>query len=171
WTLLTFSLPEDQRTLRSRLRAILGWEGFVPIRDGLWLAPGTRDLSAALAPLREELPTGSVLAFEARELDGFSVGERVLSAWDVDGIRRAHEGFIDRWNGASPYSGSPLSMRVVLVADWLDLLRTDPGLPHRFMGKDWPAERSVALYRELRARTESPALREFQEHLARTDSS
>ena len=53
WTLVTFTVPEDQRTLRHRLRSTLTWEGFAPLRDGLWLAPGEVDLAAALeAPAR-----------------------------------------------------------------------------------------------------------------------
>src|SRR5690606_24517270 len=63
WTLVTFSIPEDQRTLRHRLRSTLTGEGFAPIRDGLWLAPGEVDLAASFEPLRSDLPPNAVVAF------------------------------------------------------------------------------------------------------------
>lgn len=76
WTLVTFSIPEGQRMLRHRLRSTLTWEGFAPIRDGLWLAPGEVDLAGSLAPLRQDLAPNTVVAFHARELAGFPIAER-----------------------------------------------------------------------------------------------
>jgi len=149
WTLVTFSIPEDQRTLRHQLRSTLTWAGFAPIRDGLWLAPGEVDLAASLEPLRRDLPTNAVVAFHARELPGFPMGDSVRSAWDVESIRREHLAFIDTWADpvAMVQASSALSLRAMLVADWLALLRVDPRLPREFMDADWPASRSYETYR------------------------
>ncbi|MCS0500313.1 PaaX family transcriptional regulator C-terminal domain-containing protein [Protaetiibacter mangrovi] len=149
WTLVTFTLPEGQRTLRHRLRAALTWSGFAPLRDGLWLAPGDVDLAAALDPLRADLPDGSITAFRASELPGFSMARSVRDAWDVEGIRMAHLAFIDTWGraGSTDGSGNPISARTMLVADWLALLRSDPRLPREFMDADWPADRAYAVHR------------------------
>ena len=70
WTLVTFSVPENQRTLRHRLRSALTWEGFAPLRDGLWLAPGEVDLAVCARAASADLPPGAVTAFHARELPG-----------------------------------------------------------------------------------------------------
>ncbi|WP_435215667.1 PaaX family transcriptional regulator C-terminal domain-containing protein [Streptomyces sp. bgisy034] len=35
----------------------------------------------------------------------------------------------------------------LLGADWLRVLRADPGLSARFLPADWPAARSAAVYR------------------------
>jgi len=148
WTLVTFTVPEDQRTLRHRLRSALTWEGFAPLRDGLWLAPGEVDLAAALEPLRADLPAGAITAFHARELPGYAMADSVRSAWDIDKIRDAHLAFIETWSAAPPAAeaASPLSARSMLVADWLALLGADPRLPRAFLGEDWPADRSFELY-------------------------
>lgn len=162
WTLVTFSIPERQRRVRHRLRATLTWEGFAPIRDGLWLAPGEVDMEASLGPLRADMPDGSVLAFHARELSSFPIAESVRTAWDVDAIREAHLGFIEEWSGAdAPPGAGPLATMVMLVADWLTLLGADPRLPPHFMDDDWPAARSLAVYRGLRDRLAAPAAAEF----------
>lgn len=152
WTLVTFSLPEDLRTLRGRLRSTLTWHGFAPLRDGLWLASGRPALARAIEPLRADLPEGAVMAFHAQELEGFPIASSVRDAWDIDGIRAAHESFIEMWSDATvSESSSAMVMRTILVADWLELLRADPRLPPEFMDDQWPAPDSFALYRRLRA--------------------
>jgi len=163
WTLVTFTVPEDQRTLRHRLRSALSWEGFAPLRDGLWLAPGEVDLAAALEPLREDLPAAAITAFHARELPGYAMADSVRAAWDIDTIRDEHLAFIDTWSDPSTAAeaGSPLSARAMLVADWLALLAADPRLPREFMDDDWPADRSYEVYWEARRSLEAASTAQF----------
>lgn len=161
WTLVTFSLPEELRSLRNRLRSTLTWHGFAPLRDGLWLASGRPALAAALEPLHQELPPGAVMAFQAQELDGFPIAASVRDAWDIDGIREAHRAFIDTWSGREPPGASAIVARMTLVADWIALLRADPRLPPEYMDEHWPATTSFALYRRIRAELASPSEAEF----------
>lgn len=163
WTLVTFSIPEDQRTLRHRLRSTLTWEGFAPIRDGLWLAPGEVDLVACFEPLRHDLPPNAVVAFHARELPEFPIGASVHAAWDIEAIRREHLAFIETWAdpAATAQAPSALTVRTMLVADWLALLRADPRLPREFMDADWPATRSYETYRRVHAKLAEPSAAEF----------
>jgi len=162
WTLVTFSLPEELRTLRGRLRSTLTWHGFAPLRDGLWLASGRPALAAAIEPLSSELPDGALMAFHAQELDGFPIAASVRDAWDIDGIRAAHESFIETWRGVVvDGSSSAMVMRTMLVADWLELLRADPRLPPEFMDAHWPAPESFALFRRLRGELSTQSDAEF----------
>ncbi|MEV4539581.1 PaaX family transcriptional regulator C-terminal domain-containing protein [Asanoa sp. NPDC049518] len=163
WTLVTFTIPEDQRTLRHRLRSTLTWEGFAPLRDGLWLAPGEVDLASSLEPLREDLPPDAVVGFHARELTGFPIGQSVRAAWDIETIRREHLAFIETWQdaAATAQASSALTLRTMLVADWLALLRADPRLPREFMDARWPAERSVEVYRRMHERLARASAAEF----------
>ena len=163
WTLVTFSIPEGQRTLRHRLRSTLTWEGFAPIRDGLWLAPGEVDLAGSLEPLQQDLPANTVVAFHARELPGFPIGESVRAAWDVEAIRREHLAFIEVWDdpAAAELAPSPLTVRTMLVADWLALLRADPRLPREFMDEQWPAARSTEVYRRMHENLAEDSAAEF----------
>lgn len=163
WTLVTFSLSEGHRTVRHRLRAALTWAGFAPLRDGLWLSPGEVDLGSTLEPLHRDLPRGAVSAFRAIELEGFSMAESVREAWDIDRIRAEHGDFIARWGDPGSRDGatSALAARTMLVADWLALLRIDPRLPRDFMGDDWPADRSVEVYRARQRELSEPSAAEF----------
>ena len=163
WTLVTFTVPEEQRTLRHRLRSALTWEGFAPLRDGLWLAPGEVDLAAALEPLREDLPAAAITAFHARELPGYAMADSVRAAWDIDRIRDEHLAFIDTWSDphAAAPAGRPLSARAMLVADWLALLAADPRLPREFMDDDWPADRSYEVYWSARRLLDAASTAQF----------
>ncbi|MDG4765825.1 PaaX family transcriptional regulator C-terminal domain-containing protein [Solwaraspora sp. WMMD406] len=163
WTLVTFTIPEGQRTLRHRLRSTLTWEGFAPLRDGLWLAPGEVDLAGSLEPLRRDLPAGTVVAFHARELPEFPIADSVRSAWDIEAIRREHVTFIDMWDdpAAVTEAASALTVRTMLVADWLALLRADPRLPREFMDEQWPAVRSTQVYRRMHERLAESSAAEF----------
>ncbi|MEU5904563.1 PaaX family transcriptional regulator C-terminal domain-containing protein [Micromonospora sp. NPDC047527] len=168
WTLVTFSIPEGQRMLRHRLRSILTWEGFAPLRDGLWLAPGEIDLAGSLEPLQQDLAPNAVVAFHARELAGFPIAESVRAAWDIEAIRRAHLAFIEVWDdpAAATMAPSALTVRTMLVADWLALLREDPRLPAEFMDAQWPATRSAETYRRMHDRLAEASTAEFAELVA-----
>ena len=169
WTLVAFSIAEEQRRLRHQLRAALAWEGFALLRDGLWIAPGRRDPEVALAPVRAELPAGGILAFHADDIDGFPVDGALHGAWDFAAIRAEHERFIGRWAERSPVPDAPaLSALTVLVADWLELLRRDPRLPAAYLGADWPAARSLAAYRDRRAEIADAAARAMHDCAALT---
>ncbi|HYZ55043.1 MAG TPA: hypothetical protein VE733_16280 [Streptosporangiaceae bacterium] len=41
WSLVAFSIPENNRAARDALRKQLRWLGFAPLYDGLWVAPVT----------------------------------------------------------------------------------------------------------------------------------
>lgn len=168
WTLVTFSIPEEQRTLRHRLRSTLAWAGFAALRDGLWLAPGKVNLASSLEPLREELPPDAILAFHARELPGYPIADSVRAAWDIEAIRREHLAFIETWEDPGlAEAATALSLRAMLVADWLALLRVDPRLPRQFMDADWPAPQSYEIYRRVHDALRADSEAEFQALLAR----
>ncbi|GIF77396.1 PaaX family transcriptional regulator [Asanoa siamensis] len=170
WTLVTFTIPEERRTLRHRLRSTLTWEGFAPLRDGLWLAPGEVDLAGSLGPLRRDLPPHALIAFHARDLAEFPIAASVRAAWDIEAIRRAHLAFIDAWAdpAAARQASSALSVRTMLVADWLALLRADPRLPREFLDARWPAERSARVYRRMHERLAPASAAEFAALVTRT---
>jgi phenylacetic acid degradation operon negative regulatory protein len=160
WTLLSFSLPETQRDVRSRLRSRLSWAGFGCLRDGLWVAPGRVELDRIVA-------VGS--AVEGLQIDGFvasptpgtDVARFVRRAWDLDALRREHEDFLRRWERPLHREEDPLASFVLLGADWIRLLRLDPVLPDRYLSEDWPAPRSASVHRGVFTSLEQPARAAF----------
>lgn len=148
WTLLSYSVPESRRDLRNRVRARLTWAGFGGLRDGLWIAPGTVDVAAVLG--RSDLDRVADLAdaFAAQPLPGTDLDRLVHRAWDVPTVHDAHTWFIETWSSPPRVEGS-LAQLTLMGADWLRLLRTDPGLPASHLGPAWPAPLSSATYRRV----------------------
>ena len=146
WTLLSYSMPESRRDLRQRLRATLGWAGFGGLRDGVWIAPGSVDAGAVLADAGLAEVVDHVDWFLASPMPGVKVEELVRRAWSVDRIRQHHDAFIEAW-WSGPHEGDALGQITLLGADWLRILRADPGLPARYLSADWPAAQSAAVYR------------------------
>lgn len=146
WTLLSYSMPESRRDLRHQLRATLAWAGFGGLRDGLWIAPGQIDVGAVFARAGLAEVAGHADWFAASPMPGVAVEELIRRAWPVDRIRQEHEDFLAAW-GTGPSAADPLSQITLLGADWLRVLRADPGLPARHLSADWPAARSAAVYR------------------------
>ncbi|GAB3344941.1 PaaX family transcriptional regulator [Modestobacter lapidis] len=145
WTLLSYSMPESRRDLRHKLRAALTWAGFGGLRDGLWIAPGRVDVAGVFA--RAGLDEGGDHAdwFAATPMPGVDVADLVGRAWPVERIRERHDAFIQAWS-AGPTGDDPLGQITLLGADWLRVLRSDPGLPARYLYGDWPAARSTDIY-------------------------
>jgi len=156
WTLLSYSVPESRRDLRHRVRARLTWAGFGGLRDGLWIAPGTVDVAAVLGRSDLVEAAGLADAFAARPLPGTDLDRLVHRAWDVPAIRRAHLAFVADWS-RPPRVGGSLAQLTLLGADWLSLLRADPGLPASHLGADWPSATSTAIHGRLRAALEPAA--------------
>ncbi|WP_369138714.1 PaaX family transcriptional regulator C-terminal domain-containing protein [Modestobacter versicolor] len=148
WTLLSFSLPETQRDLRSRLRSRLSWAGFGCLRDGLWVAPGRVDLDPIVA-VGAEVEGLQIDGFVASPTPGTDVARFVRRAWDLAALRREHEAFLDRWERPLPRDGDPVALFTLLGAHWIRLLRLDPVLPERYLGADWPAHRSARAHRAV----------------------
>ncbi|MFJ3772364.1 PaaX family transcriptional regulator C-terminal domain-containing protein [Streptomyces sp. NPDC090075] len=163
WTLFTFSLPESRREVRDQLRARLMWAGFGCLRDGLWIAPGTPGLDTILvdSPLAEALAESG--GFVARPLPGTPMAAFVQRAWDLTALRAEHESFLRTWGTDRTPSGNPVTELTALVADWLHLLRADPGLPGRYLPEDWPSSRSADTYWAVWDRLETAAYNAFEQ--------
>jgi phenylacetic acid degradation operon negative regulatory protein len=138
WTLLGFSLPESRRDERHLLRSRLRWAGFGLLRSGLWIAPGTVDVTSLLADadLRDH-----VVAFRAEPAEPADIDRMVRDAYDLPAIAARYHQFLQRWDTRDPLPGAvdDLARHLLLLSDWLLLLRDDPRIPLLNLPPGWPA--------------------------------
>ncbi len=156
WTLLSFSLPESWQRQRHDLRTRLTWAGFGPLRNGLWIAPTEVDPSEAVAELGL---LDQVTVFHGR-LGAFTEASRVVNeAYDLEQLAAGYRLFLDRWAVPEPVPEAPddLARLLLLVAEWMRLIRTDPRLPIAYLPSDWPAIRAQKLVNELHAQYQEAA--------------
>lgn len=166
WSVVLFSLPDESQPVRHRLRSLLNWEGFAPFGRGAWIAPGEVDFAALRAALSANVHADALVAFRSHVAEGFTMTAAVESIWDIAAIADAHHRFAATWDPDLQPSmlstGSPIAMRTMLVSDWLDLLRRDPGLPPEHLPSDWPAEQSHRIFLDWQERLAEPSREEFR---------
>ena len=153
WTMVAFTVPEDQRRLRPMLRGRLQSLGFAPLYDGLWVSPHAPDKELDIA-LRVA-PPKSCTVIRAAELP--QPGRlSVASAWNLDELGESYADFIRTFrpllrrleNGRiSPTEA--LVGRTRATYRWFVFAVTDPDLPQALLPKRWPRAAAHDLFVEL----------------------
>ncbi|GAA1762739.1 PaaX family transcriptional regulator [Luedemannella helvata] len=148
WTLVAFSLPQNESTQRRLLRGQLRWLGFAPLYDGLWVSPD------ALNPtVKDGLVTiggGAISVFRASHVElPIATNRNPIDAWDVAVIARHYEEFIQHWRPqlARVRSGKITGAAAVRArTEIMDTYRRfpllDPQLPVQLMPDNWPRSRA-----------------------------
>ncbi len=153
WTMVAFTVPEDQRRLRPMLRGRLQSLGFAPLYDGLWVSPHAPDKELDIA--LQVAPPQSCTVIRAAEMpqqDRLSVA----SAWSLDELGDSYSEFIRTFrpllrrleNGRiSPTEA--LVGRTRATYRWFVFAVTDPDLPQVLLPKRWPRAAAHDLFVEL----------------------
>ncbi|NYJ07363.1 PaaX family transcriptional regulator [Petropleomorpha daqingensis] len=156
WTLLSFHLPESWQRQRHELRTRLLWAGFGPLQGGLWIAPSVPDVEKLLSGLEA---ADQVRAFVAQPQAGVDSAAMLADVWDIPGLARRYERFLERWDGgvADRAHTDPLGRQLALQEEWRLALRQEPLLPVELLPQPWPAERAQELFHRLHAEIEVQA--------------
>ncbi len=158
WVVAVFSVPEQTRERRHRLRALLVRLGFGQLTPGVWIAPARMKAEARRLLARAEL--AQYVSLFAAEYEGFAdLRGLVARAWDLPALDAAYRQFIvihrrtaTAWNAPAVrgnLSGFVDYMRV--LAGWRRLAYLDPGLPAELLPRRWNGERARSLFAQLHA--------------------
>jgi phenylacetic acid degradation operon negative regulatory protein len=143
WTLIAFSLPQQERPQRQELRSKLRWMGYAPLYDGLWISP--HELTDKVEEQLARLTLGAMTVFRARhvELDA-KIRRTPLEAWDTAAIAREYEAFIQHWQlmparmRAGQLTGAEaVRARTEVMDTYRRLPILDPRLPLRLLPRGW----------------------------------
>ncbi|WP_328794331.1 PaaX family transcriptional regulator [Herbidospora solisilvae] len=145
WTVVGFSLPDSRRSTRHDLRSRLIWAGFGPLQSGLWITPGTKDVTGVFDGLDVD---DHVTVLAARAYTPTEAADLVAKAFDIEQIARRYRTFLARWDVPRPLPDAPdaLVRQLLLHTDWLQLVRQDPHLPAEHLPDDWPAIRAEQVF-------------------------
>ncbi|MEJ3747974.1 PaaX family transcriptional regulator C-terminal domain-containing protein [Actinomycetes bacterium KLBMP 9797] len=154
WTVAAFSVPEDDRAQRHALRTRLGWYGFAPLYDGLWVSPHER--IAEVTAILTELGIDRATVFTAELAEGGPAGGHPIHAWDLDALRAeydrllaAYEPVRERWRAGQIGTAEALVARTAVMDDWRTMPTLDPELPTALLPPHWPRARARELFIEL----------------------
>ncbi|MBB3075366.1 phenylacetic acid degradation operon negative regulatory protein [Streptomyces violarus] len=159
WVLAVFSVPESERQKRHVLRSRLAGLGFGTAAPGVWIAPA-RLYEESRHTLQRLRLDAYVDFFRGGHLGFAPTAEAVTRWWDLAAIAKQHEAFLDRhapvlhgWEKREDTPPEEAYRDYLLALDsWRHLPYTDPGLPSALLPRDWPGERSSAVFRGLHER-------------------
>jgi phenylacetic acid degradation operon negative regulatory protein len=137
WTLLSYSIPEELRAERDRLRKRLTFLGFGSIHDAFWFTP--RDRVDVVLRILEELQLKQYAdVFRGTPVNGDGVPELVLRAWDGANLRKLYDAFTEEY---STYRNAGVRQRLSdrdaflvrtrAVHQFRQFVELDPELPGR----------------------------------------
>jgi phenylacetic acid degradation operon negative regulatory protein len=152
WTLVAFSMPQEENGHRRALREQLRWLGFGLLFDGLWISPDT--LNPFVEDRLRAFDVGAMSVFRARHVELTSTSTRdPLDAWDVAAIARQYETFIQRWKPLLPRVRAGRITGAAAVRTRTEVMDTyrrfpflDPQLPLALMPAGWPRARARELF-------------------------
>jgi phenylacetic acid degradation operon negative regulatory protein len=143
WTLIAFTLPQEENTERRGLRAQLRWMGYAPLYDGLWVSP--RELTEKARAQLARLALGAMTVFRARHVDlSAAAGRGPLDAWDTAAIAGEYASFMECWGPvpARMHAGritgaEAVRVRTEVMETYRRLPILDPQLPDRLLPPGW----------------------------------
>ncbi len=150
WSLVIFSVPEDQRDVRHVLRTKLRWLGFAPLYDGAWVSP--RADSDETTALLEELGVASATVLVGHVTHTVNGGDP-LSAWDLDELRSSYAQFISdfgpllgRVDSGDMGAAEAMVARTRVMDVWRQFPNLDPELPEDVLPAGWPRREAQAIF-------------------------
>ncbi|MEV4132967.1 PaaX family transcriptional regulator C-terminal domain-containing protein [Dactylosporangium sp. NPDC049742] len=152
WTLIAFSLPQQERTLRRALRGQLRWLGYAPLYDGLWISP--HPLTPAATAQVAGVAPGAVTVFRARHVElGATTGREPLRAWDVAAVAAHYETFLRRWRPLLPDvtarrvgGADAVRARTEVMDTYRRFAVLDPRLPVALLPAGWPRAAALEVF-------------------------
>jgi phenylacetic acid degradation operon negative regulatory protein len=165
WCLISYSIPESQRQLRHQLRRRLSWAGCGTVSAALWICPEylTGEVEDILIDLGVRASAAIFLADETRVAGGL---ERAVGRWwDLSAIAARHQAFVSAYGSVVAdelTAREAFAIWIGCLDAWRVMPYVDPGLPAAWLPADWPGNRSIPLFAELRERLE-----DLSEHYVR----
>jgi phenylacetic acid degradation operon negative regulatory protein len=151
WRLVIYSVPEESRGERDRVRRTLAWHGFGPLAAATWISPHARleTVRSAFA----DLTATRIDLLESRCLNRAADREMAFRCWDLDGLGRDYLALIRTYEQlpapaelAALPGPQALRRQVELVASYRTLPFRDPDLPAALLPEGWQGRRAHALF-------------------------
>lgn len=162
WLLLTYSIPQDERRLRDRLRDRLAWLGFGSFGNGIWLSP--HDVSGEVEELAERLGLDErLVCFRARPVEEERTDDLVARCWDLPELDRRYRAFAERWRPVEAELAGTVApercfaLRFNLIHEFRHFPLEDPFLPRRLLPEPWGGDEASRRFMGLHDRLVGPA--------------
>lgn len=159
WHLVTYSVPENERPARDRLRQELEWLGYGMLTNALWISPCDR--REEIAQLGETLGVRSRIEMFTARHDGFSNNTAIVArCWSLATINARYELFIQKYkpmyeahcrllqDNKDIEPSDYFVRRFLLIHEFRKFPYLDPQLPAELLPADWRGDEAVKLFRQ-----------------------
>ena len=158
WRMLVYSIDEQRRDRRDRLRKELAVLGWAPLATSTWISPNG-DLAAVAAAASEAETSESIAIFESSHRGPGTDAALVARCWDLPGIAAAYQRFTELYRPRLNTERSARRFgereafveRLWLVHDYRKFTYVDPALPSVLLPAHWPGSVAAAIFREYYA--------------------
>jgi phenylacetic acid degradation operon negative regulatory protein len=159
WRLVTYSVPENERQARDRLRQELEWMGFGMLTNALWISPHDHrpEIEAVVKSIGVHARIGM---FTARH-DGLSDPKvMVAHCWNLPAINARYTAFVDKFqpmyeehrrrmaNGDDLDPSQYFVRRFTLIHEFRRFPFIDPELPAELLPADWRGTEAANLFHQ-----------------------
>lgn len=162
WRMVVYTVVEDDRIERDRLRKALSWLGFGPLAQSTWISP--HDRLDQVGEVLQATPTVAAQLLTCRSRSRSTDLKMVDRCWDLKSLARNYQDFINRLETLPPTGelaslpgAEALRLRVELVSGYRHFPFRDPDLPPELLPDDWPGRRAHQLFVAAHEALERPA--------------
>jgi phenylacetic acid degradation operon negative regulatory protein len=179
WHLVSYSIPERERSRRDRLRLRLQWLGFGQLGNGLWISPHA--LHGEITDLANALRvSGHIEVFRSQHLGFSETGELVAYCWNLPAINRRYRAFLVKHERSYARTRMLLAKRRLrprdafvrrfrLVHSYRAFPLLDPYLPDALLPEGWLGYEAADLFERYHDLLTEPAEEFVTEALALSD--
>jgi len=159
WNIVVYSIPEQRRRARDRLRLELSWMGYGPLSEATWISP--YDLTKEVEELANRLGVKECVQIFQAKHQGFTDPRKIVSrCWDLNKIHERYARFIAKYHpklehhlerlraGESIEPSECFVERFNLIHEYRKLPFFDPDLPKELLPEDWLRPQAAALFHE-----------------------
>ncbi|MHC0054723.1 PaaX family transcriptional regulator [Actibacterium sp. D379-3] len=170
WTLVWYTIPEEQRLQRGRFGRWLSLRAYGSLQDGTWICPGNtrKDVAALAARLGLDK---YVLIFVGDLGENADLDPLIRQAWKIDDLKQMYDVFVEEFGPyMSPGAHEALQDSEVFVLrtrmiEMFRLLTTlDPQIPDEVLGVEWQRREAIEIFLELQKILYHRAAQYFRGH-------
>ncbi len=159
WYIVTYSIPENKREIRNRLRQELSWMGYGALSEATWISP--YDLTKEVEELVDSLQIREYVEIFQAKHQGFTDPRRIVTrCWNLTKIQEKYAAFIAKYQpklekhlerlrrGEIIEDSECFVERFMLIHEYRKFPFFDPDLPKELLPDDWLRPQAAALFRE-----------------------
>jgi len=158
WRLVNYSIPENERETRDRLRRELEWMGFGMLTNALWITP--HDYRREVEQLADSLGLRARIEMFTARRDGFADPQAIVArCWNLPAINAQYTAFIEKYKPMYEHHRHVLKRggdlepsqyfvhRFNLIHEYRRFPFKDPELPADLLPADWRGVQAADLFK------------------------